>query len=77
MVTFGAWPNAPVAVTEEFAAAEAEDEEDEEDEEALDFDDELQPARATQATRGMAVSARKRRMGTSRVVDVSDVSLLA
>jgi hypothetical protein len=32
------------------------------DEEALDFDDDPQPARTTQATRGMAMSARKRRM---------------
>ncbi len=52
------------------------DEDDEDDDEAVDFD-ELQPARTTQASRGMAMSARKRRMKTSIVVDVSAVSLLA
>src|SRR6185437_16585102 len=72
MVTLGALPNAPVAVTAVFAPApltlppeadadaDADAEEDEDDEE-LDFD-EPQPARATQASRGMAMSARKRRM---------------
>src|SRR6202034_4362655 len=49
--------------------------EEEEEEEDEDFD-ELQPARTTQASRGMALSARKRRMKTSRVVDVSSASLL-
>jgi hypothetical protein len=71
MLTVGAVPNDPVAVTAEFAPtddAEAEAEEE-------DFD-EPQPARTTQASRGMAPSARKRRMKTSRVVDVSPASLL-
>src|SRR6185437_16867173 len=78
MVTLGALPNAPVAVTAVFAPApltlppeadadadaDAEEDEDEDDEE-LDFD-EPQPARATQASRGMAMSARKRRMKKPR-----------
>jgi hypothetical protein len=69
-------PNDPVAVTAEFAPtddAEAEAEAEEAEEE--DFD-EPQPARTAQASRGMAPSARKRRMKTSRVVDVSPASLL-
>jgi len=65
--------NDPVAVTAVFAPAE---EDEEEDEEAVDFE-EPQPARTTQASRGMAMSARKRRMKTSIVVDVSFASLLA
>jgi hypothetical protein len=73
MVTFGVWPNAPVAVTAVFAPGE---EAADEDDEAVDFDDPPQPARTTQASKGMAMSARKRRMKTSRVVDVSPVSLL-
>jgi hypothetical protein len=70
MVTLGAAPNAPVAVTAVFgpvpltlpveAAAEADAEEAEEEED--DFDDDPQPARTTHASRGMAKSARKRRM---------------
>jgi len=67
-------PNVPVAVTAVFAPVE--EDEDEDDEEAVDFD-EPQPARTTQASRGMAMSARKRRMKTSIVVDVSFASLLA
>src|ERR1700731_398594 len=72
MVTLGAVPNAPVAMTDVFAPApltlpaEAEAEADDEDEDALDFDDDPQPARATQASRGMAMSARKRRMKNPR-----------
>src|SRR6266567_3058235 len=65
MVTFGVLSNAPVAVTAVFAPGEAaaEDEEDaEDDEEAVDFDDPPQPARTRQASKGMAMSARKRRM---------------
>src|SRR5580704_12278442 len=74
MSTVGALPKDPVAVTDEF---EDEDEDDEdEDDDALDFD-EPQPARTTQASRGIAMSARKRRMKTSMVVDVSFASLLA
>src|ERR1700687_1910637 len=69
IVTFGALPKDPVAVTDEFAPAE------DDDEEAVDFD-EPQPARTTQTSRGIAMSARKRRMKTSRVVDVSSASLL-
>src|SRR5690348_17580163 len=71
MVTLGALPNAPVAVTAVFAPApltlppeadaEADADVEDDEEEALDFDD-PQPARATQASRGMAMSARKRRM---------------
>ncbi len=72
MITVGSLPNDPVAVTDEFSV----DEDEDDDEEAVDFD-EPQPARTTQASRGMAMSARKRRMKTSRVVDVSLVSLLA
>jgi hypothetical protein len=74
MVTLGALPNAPVAVTEVFAPApltlppeaEAEADAEDEDEDALDFADDPQPARATQASRGMAMSARKRRMKNPR-----------
>src|SRR5512142_260758 len=67
MVTVGALPNAPVAVTELFAPGPFTNADDVEeaaaDEEAEDdFDDDPQPARATQASRGMAMSARKRRM---------------
>jgi hypothetical protein len=69
MVTFGAWPNDPVAVTDVL------EEEGEEEEAELGFD-EPQPATATQARRGMAPSASKRRMETSRVVGVSPASLL-
>jgi hypothetical protein len=71
IVTFGVLPNDPVAVTAEFAA----EEDDDEDADAAGFD-EPQPARTTQASRGTARSARKRRMKTSRVVDVSFASLL-
>src|SRR5271165_1293575 len=70
MSTVGVLPNAPVAVTDEFSF------EEEDDEDALDFD-EPQPARTTQASRGTAMSARKRRMKTSIVVDVSFASLAA
>jgi hypothetical protein len=72
IVTFGVLPNDPVAVTAEFAA---EEDEDGEEDDAAGFD-EPQPARTTQASRGTARSARKRRMKTSRVVDVSFASLL-
>jgi hypothetical protein len=74
MSTVGALPKDPVAVTDEFEDADEDDEDDEDD--ALDFD-EPQPARTTQASRGIAMSARKRRMKTSMVVDVSFASLLA
>jgi hypothetical protein len=73
MVTVGVLPKDPLAVTDEFAV---EEEDDEGDDDALDFD-EPQPARTTQASRGTAMSARKRRMKTSMVVDVSFASLLA
>jgi len=64
-------------VTAVFAPGE-EDADAEEDDEAVDFDDPPQPARTTQASKGMAMSARKRRMEkTSRMVDVSAASLLA
>jgi hypothetical protein len=77
MTTVGALPKAPVAVTAEFEDEdEGDDEDDDDDDDALDFD-ELQPARTTQASRGIAMSARKRRMKTSIVVDVSFASLLA
>src|SRR5437762_7587146 len=76
MVTLGALPNAPVAVTAVFAPApltlppeadaDADADAEEDEEEALDFDDDPQPARATQASRGMAMSARKRRMKNPR-----------
>src|SRR6266849_1152371 len=69
MATVGALPKDPVAVTDEFEA-------EEDDDDAVDFD-EPQPARTTPASRGTAISARKRRMKTSIVVDVSPVSLLA
>jgi hypothetical protein len=72
MSTVGALPKDPVAVTAEFE----DEDEDEEDDDALDFD-EPQPARTTQASKGIAMSARKRRMKTSMVVDVSLASLLA
>jgi D-aminopeptidase len=76
MVTFGVLSNAPVAVTSVFAPGEeAAEDEAEEDPEAVDFD-ELQPAMTRQASKGMAMSARKRRMKTSIVVDVSPASLL-
>src|SRR5689334_5200233 len=75
MVTVGALPNAPVAVTAVFAPApltlppeadaDADADAEEDEEEALDFDD-PQPARATQASRGIAMSARKRRMKNPR-----------
>jgi hypothetical protein len=74
MSTVGVLPKDPVAVTDEFEDADEDDEDDEDD--ALDFD-EPQPARTTQASRGTAMSARKRRMKTSMVVDVSFASLLA
>jgi hypothetical protein len=74
ILTVGALPNDPVTVTAELAPTE--DEEEEEGEEEEDDFDELQPARTTQTSRGMALSARKRRMKTSRVVDVSSASLL-
>jgi hypothetical protein len=58
--------------------AEPEADAEEAGEEADDFDDDPQPARTTQASRGMAKSARKRRIKKpSKVVDVSFVSLLA
>jgi hypothetical protein len=73
MFTVGALPNKPVAVTDELApAGDVEDAEEDDDEL-----DEPQPARTAQASRGTAVSARKRRIKTSRVVDVSSASLLA
>jgi hypothetical protein len=75
MVTVGVLSNAPVAVTAVFAPGEEAAGADEDDE-AVDFDDPPQPARTTQASKGMAMSARKRRMKTSKVVDVSLVSLL-
>jgi hypothetical protein len=62
MATVGALPKDPVAVTDEFEVEEDEDEDDDDD--ALDFD-EPQPARTTQASKGIAMSARKRRMKTS------------
>src|ERR1039458_5482170 len=71
MFTVGALPNKPVAVTDELAPA-GDVEDDEEDDEL----DEPQPARTAQASRGTAVSARKRRIRTSRVVDVRSASLL-
>jgi hypothetical protein len=58
MLTFGVAPNAPVAVTDEFVA-EDDDADDDADEEGLD---EPQPARTAQASKGIAMSARKRRM---------------
>ena len=64
MVTFGVLSNAPAAVTEVSAPAEAAAG-DEDDPEEADFDDDPQPARTTQASKGMAISARKRRMKTS------------
>jgi hypothetical protein len=73
IVTFGVLSNAPVAVT---AVLEPGEPDADADDEAVDFDDPPQPARITQASRGMAMSARKRRMKTSIVVDVSLVSLL-
>jgi hypothetical protein len=76
MLTAGALPNDPVAVTAELAPTEDEEEEEEGEDEAEEDFDEPQPARTTQASRGMALSARKRRMKTSRVVDVSSASLL-
>ena len=72
MFTVGVLPKDPVAVTDEFAV---EEDDDDDDDDALDFD-EPQPARTTQASRGTAMSARKRRMKTSMVVDVSFASLL-
>ena len=74
MSTVGALPKDPVAVTAEFEDEDEDDEDDDDD--ALDFD-EPQPARTTQASKGIAMSARKRRMKTSMVVDVSLASLLA
>jgi len=71
MFTVGALPNKPVAVTDELAPAD--DVEDAEEDGEL----EPQPARTAQASRGTAVSARKRRIKTSRVVDVRSASLLA
>src|SRR5467141_1523716 len=63
MVTFGTLSNAPLAVTAVFEPGEAAAEEDaDDDEEAVDFDDPPQPARTRQASKGMAMSARKRRM---------------
>jgi len=73
MFTVGALPNKPVAVTAELAPA-ADDDDDAADDDELD---EPQPARTAQEIRGTAVSARKRRIKTSRVVDVSSASLLA
>src|ERR1043165_2711977 len=60
MVTFGVLSNAPVAVTAVFAPGEAAAEDDDED--AVDFDDPPQAARTRQASKGTAMSARKRRM---------------
>jgi len=65
MVTFGTLSNAPLAVTAVFAPGEAAAEEDadaDDEEEADDFDDPPQPARTRQASKGTAMSARKRRM---------------
>ena len=63
MVTFGVLSNAPVAVTAVFAPGEAAAEEvADDDEEAVDFDDPPQAARTRQASKGTAMSARKRRM---------------
>jgi hypothetical protein len=63
MVTFGVLSNAPVAVTAVFAPWEAAAEEvGDDDEEAVDFDDPPQAARTRQASKGTAMSARKRRM---------------
>src|SRR5271166_6657307 len=52
MFTAGVLPKDPVAVTDVFAPEEEEGED--EDDDALDFD-ELQPARTTQASRGIAM----------------------
>jgi hypothetical protein len=76
MSTVGALPKDPVAVTAEFEDEDEDEEDDDDDDDALDFD-EPQPARTTQASKGIAMSARKRRMKTSMVVDVSFTSLLA
>jgi hypothetical protein len=66
---------APAPFTDADAVEEAEADEEEEDDEEDDFDD-PQPARTTQASRGMAMSARKRRMEKpSKVDDVSPDSL--
>jgi hypothetical protein len=63
MVTFGVLSNAPLAVTAVFAPGEAAAEEvGDDDEEAVDFDDPPQAARTRQASKGTAMSARKRRM---------------
>ena len=63
-------------MTAEFEDEDEDEEDDDDDDDALDFD-EPQPARTTQASKGIAMSARKRRMKTSMVVDVSFASLLA
>src|SRR6476646_4137078 len=63
MVTLGVLSNAPDAVTAVFAPGEpAAEEVAEDDEEAVDFDDPPQAARTRQASKGTAMSARKRRM---------------
>jgi hypothetical protein len=63
MLTVGALPNAPVAVTDEFAPTDEDDDEDEDD--LDDEEDEPQPARTAPPSNAMAMSARKRRMKTS------------
>ena len=73
MLTVGAAPNDPVAVTAELAPADADADEDEDAED--DFD-EPQPARTTPASRGIAMSAIERRIKNLNVVDVSPASLL-
>jgi hypothetical protein len=62
MLTFGAAPNAPEAVT---AVLDPVEDELEAEDEADDDLEELQPARTAQAVRGTTMSARKRRMKTS------------
>ena len=63
MVTFGVLSNAPLAVTAVFAPGEEPAEEvADDDEEAVDFADPPQAARTRQASKGTAMSARKRRM---------------
>jgi hypothetical protein len=64
IVTLGVAPNAPVAVTDEFAADDADDDAGDEDDppEVEEGFDEPQPARTAQASKGIAMTARKRRM---------------
>src|SRR6516164_4707296 len=68
MCTTGVVPNAPVTVTAALAYAVGLA--------AGAGFDELQPAMTRQASRGRAMIARKRRMKTSMIVNVSAVSLL-